>query len=116
MGKYQALDYYHILLDKNASLTLEMEKEKSVLVFLLLGDARVAGEEVEEKTAVKLSEGTELTIEALEEAIEILFISSDRLDEPVAWGGPIVMNTKEELRQAFKDLEDGTFLKEAIHY
>lgn len=116
MGKYQALDYYHILLEAGGSLDLEMPREKSVLVFLLLGDARVAGEVVEEKTAVKLSEGTQLLIEALDQPIEILFISSDRLDEPVAWGGPIVMNTRAELNQAFKELQEGSFLKEKIHY
>lgn len=115
-GKHQPLDYYHILLEKNGSITLEMEQKKSVLLFLLLGNARISGEEVLEKTAVKLSEGTELTIDALDEPIEILFISSNRLDEPVAWGGPIVMNTREELHAAFKELEEGTFLKEKIHY
>ncbi len=115
-GKYQPLDYYHILLEKNGSITLEMMEDTSVLVFLLLGDARIAGEVVEEKTAVKLSPGTELDIQALDQDIEILFIGSQALKEPIAWGGPIVMNTKEELRQAFADLEEGNFLKEGIHY
>ena len=41
-------------------------------------------------------------------------MSSRRLEEPVAWGGPIVMNTREELSDAFRELEAGTFLKEEI--
>ena len=41
----------------------------------------------------------------------VLVVSGKPLCEPVAWGGPIVMNTKEELREAFRELEDGTFLK-----
>ena len=45
-------------------------------------------------------------------SVEVLFISSDRLDEPIAWGGPIVMNTQSELQHAFNELHSGTFLKE----
>ncbi|NLY44666.1 MAG: pirin family protein [Tissierella sp.] len=115
-GKYSPLDYYHILLDSNKKFTIDMEHNKSVLVFLLLGDAKVAGEIVSEKTAVKLTEGTSLDIESLDDAIQILFISSDRLDEPVSWGGPIVMNTREELELAFSELRSGTFLKEKVNY
>lgn len=114
--KYSPLDYYHILLDSNKKISLDMEEEKSVMVFLLLGDARVADEIVSEKTAVKLSEGTSLDIESLDDPIQILFISSDRLDEPVSWGGPIVMNTREELELAFKELRAGTFLKNKVNY
>lgn len=116
MGKYSPLDYYHILLDSNNKFTIDMEEEKSVLVFLLLGDAKVADEVVMEKTAVKLTEGTFLDIESLGEPIQILFISSDRLDEPVSWGGPIVMNTREELDLAFKELRAGTFIKDNMKY
>ncbi len=116
MGKYSPLDYYHILLDSNNKFTIDMEEEKSVLVFLLLGDAKVADEVVMEKTAVKLTEGTFLDIESLGEPIQILFISSDRLDEPVSWGGPIVMNTREELDLAFKELRAGIFIKDDMKY
>ena len=116
MGQYSPLDYYHIKLEANKKFNIETEKDKSVMVFLLLGDARVAGELVEEKTAVKLSEGESLDIESLDESIDILFLSSDRLDEPVSWGGPIVMNTDTELRQAFEDLQTGNFIKEEVNY
>jgi hypothetical protein len=115
-GKYLPLDYYHILLEANSKFTMEMDENKSVLVFLLLGDAKVADEYINEKTAVKLSSGTSLDIESLNDDIQILYISSDKLDEPVSWGGPIVMNTDKELDLAFKELKEGTFLKENIHY
>ncbi|MBP6977343.1 MAG: hypothetical protein KBB71_03395 [Lentimicrobiaceae bacterium] len=42
--------------------------------------------------------------------IRILFLSGKPIHEPVAWGGPIVMNTREELQQAFRDYEEGKFL------
>lgn len=115
-GKYAPLDYYHIHLKANHQFTIEMEMDKSVMLFLLIGDAKVADERISEKTAVKLSEGTSVDIEALEEDIQILFISSNKLEEPISWGGPIVMNTKEELDLAFKELRNGNFLKEKVDY
>ena len=116
IGKYLPLDYYHIILEPNKKFTIEMKEDKSVMVFLLVGDAKVAGEIISEKTAVKLTDGNSLDIESLDENIQILFISSDKLEEPISWGGPIVMNTKEELNLAFKELKDGTFLKEKVDY
>jgi redox-sensitive bicupin YhaK (pirin superfamily) len=115
-GKYLPLDYYDIKLQANSSFAIDTPKEKSVLVFLLVGNAKVAGEVVVEKTAVKLSEGDSLDIEALDHEIEILFISSNKLDEPISWGGPIVMNTDKELHEAFVELQNGNFLKESVDY
>ena len=115
-GKYLPVDYYDIKLEPGKSFTIETDKEKSVLVFTLSGAARIAGETVEEKTAVKLTEGDSLVIESLEKEAEILFVSSDMLKEPVSWGGPIVMNTEQELRQAFAELRTGEFLKEKVEY
>ena len=63
-----------------------------------------------------MTEGTSLDIEALDEDIQILFMSSDKLEEPVAWMGPIVMNTQAELQTAMAELRNGTFLKEQVDY
>lgn len=115
-GKYSPLDYYHILLEKNTKFTIDTDENKSILLFTLLGDAKIAGERVVEKTAVKLTQGDSIEIESLDTDAQILFVSSDRLDEPVSWGGPIVMNTREELELAFRELRDGTFLKENVDY
>jgi redox-sensitive bicupin YhaK (pirin superfamily) len=86
------------------------------MVFSLLGNPIVAGEKVREKTAVKLSDGDELTIQSGDEPVQVLFMSSVRLNEPVVWGGPIVMNTREELNEAFDDLNRGTFLRDKMVY
>lgn len=115
-GKYTPLDYYHIVLEPNKKFIVETEKNKSVTLFLLLGDANVSGEFVMEKTAVKLTEGDFVELEALDKETHILFLSSERLDEPVAWGGPIVMNTREELDSAFNELRNGTFLRDNVDY
>ena len=50
-------------------------------------------------------------IETIDKSIRFLLFSATPLKEPIAWGGPIVMNTKAELNQAFKDLDEGTFIK-----
>lgn len=54
--------------------------------------------------------GDEVTVEAGEEGVRFLLISGKPLEEPVAWRGPIVMNTQAELAQAFEELRNGTFL------
>ena len=115
-GHYLPLDYYDIVLDSNQKFTIDTKMDQSVMVFLLTGNAKIAGELVKEKTAVKLSQGTSLTIESQDCEIEILFMSSEPLGESVAWGGPIVMNTQEELNTAFRELRDGTFLKDSMDY
>ncbi len=116
MSKYLPLDYYDIHLNPNASTILSTDSERSVMVFTLLGDAYIGGELVKEKTAVKLTSGDQVEIRATDEKAQVLFISSKRLDEPVAWGGPIVMNTKEELNKAFDDLRKGIFIQKTISY
>lgn len=110
------LDYYDIRLEANKKFTIETAYDKSIFVFTLLGRAKVGGEVVDEKTAVKLTEGDSIEIESLDQEIIILFVSSDRLDESISWGGPIVMNTDEEIQTAFKELRDGSFLKDHIAY
>ncbi len=116
LSKYLPLDCYDLHLDPNASIVLHTERERSVMVFTLLGDAYIGGELVKEKTAVKLTLGDYVEIKATEKNSQVLFMSSTILDEPVVWGGPIVMNTKEELNKAFDDLRKGTFLQNKISY
>jgi len=113
---YLPLDYYDIHLDPQGSLVIKAEKDRSVMAFTLLGDAVIGGEPVREKTAVKLSAGDSVEIRSTDKNAQVLWISSKRLAEPVAWGGPIVMNTKAQLQQAFADLNQGTFLQKEMSY
>ena len=115
-GKYLPLDYYDIHLNPYASITIRTDIERSVMAFTLLGNAYIGGELVKEKTAVKLTAGDHVEIKAIDQKAQVLFISSLYLHEPIFWGGPIVMNTKDELKQAFDDLKQGTFLQKEISY
>jgi redox-sensitive bicupin YhaK (pirin superfamily) len=116
MGRYLPLDYYDIHLDPNASIIIDTEPNRSVMIFTLLGEITVGGELVREKTAAKLTSGDKVEIISTEKPAQVLFISSMPLGEPIAWGGPIVMNTKAELQKAFADLDQGTFLQKKMSY
>ena len=116
MGKYLPLDYYDIHLNPGAATTINTTSERSAMAFTLLGDAYIGGELVKEKTAVKLTPGDQVQIVATDQKAQVLFVSSQLLAEPVVWGGPIVMNTKEELNKAFDDLKQGTFIQNKISY
>lgn len=115
-SKYLPLDFYDIHLDPGASVLINTERERSVMIFTLSGDAYIGGEHVKEKTAVSLTSYDSVEIRSTDKNAQVLFISSLSLGEPVAWGGPIVMNTEEELHTAFEDLKNGTFLRNTISY
>ena len=68
-------------------------------------------EETGNRSLVLFDRGDEVTVQAGEEGIRFLLVSGKPIEEPVAWYGPIVMNTREELRQAITELNDGTFIK-----
>ncbi len=66
-------------------------------------------------TVVLLGDGDEVAVRAGEEGARFLFVSGAPLREPIAWGGPIVMNTREELEAAFDEYRKGTFVKVGQH-
>lgn len=74
-------------------------------------DAPASPTAVGDHHLVLFDSGDEISVQAGEHGIRFLFLSGKPLQEPVAWHGPIVMNTQEELRQALRDLEQGTFLR-----
>ena len=55
--------------------------------------------------------GDEIVVQAGDEGIRFLLVSGKPIEEPVAWYGPIVMNTQEQLRQAMAELQTGDFIK-----
>lgn len=116
MGKYLPLDYYDIHLEAGASISIPTPVDRSVMLFTLGGDITVGDALIKEKTAAKLTQGDSVVLKSGELGAQVLFISSQTLREPISWGGPIVMNTKEELDETFKELKNGTFLKKAVSY
>ena len=70
-----------------------------------------AYEDVGNRSLVVFDRGDEVVVQAGEQGIRFLLVSGKPLEEPVAWYGPIVMNTQAELRQAVAELRSGTFIK-----
>jgi hypothetical protein len=66
---------------------------------------------VDNRSLVVFDRGDEVTVEAGDQGLRFLLVSGQPIEEPVAWYGPIVMNTEAELRQAFAEMRDGTFIK-----
>ena len=66
--------------------------------------------EADNRSLVLFDHGDEVAVEAGQDGIRFLLVSGKPLEEPVAWYGPIVMNTQAQLQQAFTELREGTFL------
>ena len=85
----------------------------------VLLEKEVAGQELNirdmsgNRTLIEFGAGDEVTVQAGDDGVRFLLISGAPLQEPVAWHGPIVMNTQAELQQAMADLRNGTFIKPA---
>ena len=63
------------------------------------------------RSLVVFDSGDEITVQAGDEGIRFLLVSGKPIEEPVAWYGPIVMNTEDQLREAYAELRAGTFIK-----
>ena len=75
------------------------------------GSDAVRREHTGNRSLVLFDSGDEVVVQAGDEGIRFLLVSGKPLEEPVAWYGPIVMNTQEQLRQAIADLREGTFIR-----
>lgn len=113
--------------------TLKVEVERHAFAYVFEGSGRfrdasapqgvltekqVGGEEVlfrepaGNRSLILFGTGDEVTVEAGEQGIRFLLVSGKPIKEPVAWYGPIVMNTQAELKQAVHELQTGTFIKD----
>lgn len=85
----------------------------------VLLEKEVAGQEVNirdlsgNRTLIRFGTGDEVTVQAGPEGVRFLLISGAPIQEPVAWHGPIVMNTRAELQTAMQELRNGTFIRPA---
>ena len=70
--------------------------------------------EADNRSLVLFDRGDEVEVQAGQDGIRFLLVSGKPLEEPVAWYGPIVMNTQQQLQQAFEELDRGTFLKQPV--
>ena len=76
------------------------------------GTESLVREQTGNRSLVLFDSGDEVTVQAGEQGIRFLLVSGKPIEEPVAWYGPIVMNTRAELQAALNDLQAGTFIKD----
>lgn len=93
------------------SLDVEAEHDDTLFFYVVSGSGSLEGESLKDHSAILTSKGDTLTLLAGGEGMRVILFSGAPLNEPVAWGGPIVMNTREELEQAFDEIRDGSFIR-----
>mgnify|MGYP003316074440 CR=1 FL=1 len=105
--------YFHIILNEKKEFNCDVPSGHNSFVYLLKGELNI-GEKAHNKTAdsnlILLERGTKLKIKASKKS-EFLFIAGKPIGEPIARGGPFVMNTKAEILEAIQDYNNGTFAK-----
>ena len=126
--------YLDISIPPNTRKVLPIDTYRSAFAYIFAGSAtfrdaskpfgvlvekEIGGEEVHmrdmsgNRTLVVFGTGDEIVVQSGEEGVRFLLVSGAPIKEPVAWHGPIVMNTREELEQAFRDLRSGSFIRES---
>jgi hypothetical protein len=104
------VEYFDVELAASKTFERSTEKDRNVFAYVIEGSGYFDDKLIESRQCALFGEGDSVKIEA-EGGVRFLFVSGEPLNEPVAWGGPIVMNTQEELAKAFQELDQGTFIK-----
>jgi redox-sensitive bicupin YhaK (pirin superfamily) len=113
-GSYVKATYLDVEVSAGSEWSFNSEKDSTLFIYILQGEGSFdpdSKELISEKHAVLFNEGDIFWVKASNRGIRFLLLSGKPLKEPIAWGGPIVMNTKEELDLAFKELDENTFIK-----
>jgi hypothetical protein len=116
-GDYVRLQYLDVEMEPGTEWSLDTDKEDTLFVYIVQGGGSFgSGSEnfVSAKRAVLFDQGRTFRVKAAEDGLRLLWLSAKPLKEPIAWGGPIVMNTREELNLAFQELKEDKFIKHPI--
>ncbi len=104
------VEYLDVQLQPHASLNHHARKGFASFCYVLEGGVDIGAERVAAQQLLLLNGSGDVQIKA-HDAARYIWVSGQKLHEPVAWGGPIVMNTQAELELAFRELDAGTFIK-----
>ena len=104
-------EYFDVSLPANATFSHTSPPQHTLMVYGIDGSGQSAGEQLLNKTLLLFEQGDEVVLESGPEGLRFLLLCGKPLREPVAWRGPIVMNSEEELETAFREYQQGTFIK-----
>ena len=105
-------EYLDVSVPANSEFTHEIAPAHTAFAYCIEGSAEFAPDtSLENRQAVLFSEGDFVRVVTQDRPVRFLLVSGRPLGEPIAWRGPIVMNTEEELRKAYSELQDDTFVK-----
>ena len=110
-GNFVKTTYLDVTLEPDRGWQLETPVENTVFLYIVQGSLSADGTVCESRRALLFDRAEKLALAAGRQGVRFLLFSARPLNEPVAWAGPIVMNTRAELEQAFRELEDGTFVR-----
>ncbi len=105
------INYLDVEIGSEKKWKYKSDRELNQFIYILEGRGTVGSDTIEEHSCLLLGKGEELEVVASVSGIRFVLLEGYSLGEPIAWGGPIVMNTKEELNLAFKELDENTFIK-----
>lgn len=113
-GDYVKVQLLDVALKPNAAWTLPTDPQSTLFIYIVDGEGSWGAEKtaVKSRRAVLFDEGDELTVQAGQTGIRFVLAAGRPLREPIAWGGPVVMNTQDELDQAFAEIHNNTFIRE----
>jgi hypothetical protein len=112
-GDYVKTLYLDVSLQPHTRWTIDLDPLNTVFCYLVAGSGAFDEDSgiIPDHRAVLLGDGQGVSVESGPQGLRFLLISGRPLKESIAWGGPIVMNTREELREAFAQLDNGTFIR-----
>ncbi len=112
-GDYVKTTMLDVELEPGAEFRLPVESGATLFIYVVEGSGRFGDSDrtLHSHCAVLFGEGDEFSAWASETGARFVLFAGRPLREPIAWGGPIVMNTREELEQAFAEIENGTFIR-----
>lgn len=106
--------YFDIRLNEGEEFDYFIDNEHNAFIYVYEGKLQIGNNstnQVPSGSIALLDEGDTIKVNALESGSKFILVSGIPLNEPITWGGPIVMNTKVELELAFREYRNGTFLK-----
>lgn len=118
-GKYVPATYLDVELAAGSEWSFQNDPDNTLLIYIFEGQAifdsaqsvDTSSDLVDARQALLFGPGDTFWAKAGKNGIRFILLSGKPLKEPIAWGGPIVMNTREELNLAFQELDKGTFIK-----